>query len=457
MCRTAVILIALATFTVAGASGAEVSAKAHRRTPARMHVRAAHRRTTPHKVHPRVAVQTTHRAQKKLTPEEAGRAAGLAIRRELEHRRIERRNVAYRERRERAGLRYAAARTSRRRVITHAARPMDVSLMAEPQDSIASETSQGDDATSRTAEPRSDASRGASEQADVSEDAELAGTGEKTDQIKRAVAGRKEARPSHPESDTDSSLAGGAATAASTENEPADGPADAPTTDTGRETEQASLDIPRGVMPAPLRGSLASLERQNEKLEAEGLERIVDESDLEARIAEGMLVSVPVSSTLTINADLPADRRYCRPWTARFLVDLARDHSAAFHRPLEVSSAVRTVAYQRRLMETNGNAAPAEGDIVSPHLTGATVDIAKKGMSRREIGWMRRQLLALEDAGKIDVEEEFHQACFHITVYKTYAPAGKLHPGLKATSPANRPTHLPAPSAASVEAATDGL
>jgi hypothetical protein len=101
---------------------------------------------------------------------------------------------------------------------------------------------------------------------------------------------------------------------------------------------------------------------------------------------------------------------------------LAKSHAAEFHRPLEVSSAVRTVAYQKRLMGINGNAAAAEGDIVSPHLTGATIDIAKSPLSREEIGWMRSRLLALEDAGKIDVEEEFQQSCFHITVYKIYAP-----------------------------------
>jgi hypothetical protein len=60
---------------------------------------------------------------------------------------------------------------------------------------------------------------------------------------------------------------------------------------------------------------------------------------------------------------------------------------------------------------------------VSPHLTGATIDIAKSPLSREEIGWMRSRLLALEAAGKIDVEEEFQQSCFHITVYKSYAPA----------------------------------
>ena len=87
-----------------------------------------------------------------------------------------------------------------------------------------------------------------------------------------------------------------------------------------------------------------------------------------------------------------------------------------------MNSAVRTVAYQRHLLRINGNAAPAEGDVASPHLTGATIDIAKKGLSPSEVGWMRAYLLPLQAAGKIDVEEEFEQACFHITVYKDYAP-----------------------------------
>jgi hypothetical protein len=176
------------------------------------------------------------------------------------------------------------------------------------------------------------------------------------------------------------------------------------------------------TIPPPLRGSLESLVRQNEKTEADNLERIEDDSDLNDRIARGMLVPVPVSATLTINGKLPENRRYCRPWTATFLIDLGRAHTAAFHRPLEVSSAVRTVAYQKQLERINGNATAAEGDIASPHLTGAAIDIAKQGMTRQEIGWMRAWLLPLEKAGEIDVEEEFRQSCFHITVYKSYTP-----------------------------------
>ena len=36
---------------------------------------------------------------------------------------------------------------------------------------------------------------------------------------------------------------------------------------------------------------------------------------------------------------------------------------------------------------------------------------------------MRSWLQPLQTAVKIDVEEEFQQACFHITVYKSYVPA----------------------------------
>ena len=210
--------------------------------------------------------------------------------------------------------------------------------------------------------------------------------------------------------------------------------------------EMASLDLPASGLTTSLRGSLASLERQNSILESEGLERILDEDDLSSRIAHGLLVPLPASAGLTVNPEMIENHRYCRPWTARFLSDLVRAHAAAFHRPVEVSSAVRTVEYQKRLMRINGNAAAAEGDIVSPHLTGATIDIAKHGMTRSELAWMRSNLLAMQQAGKIDVEEEFEQACFHITVYKTYTPSSPSH---KSAQPAVREAvnrHSPKPS-----------
>jgi len=192
---------------------------------------------------------------------------------------------------------------------------------------------------------------------------------------------------------------------------------------TGRTPQLRRVSLTRRRIPlpnSPLKGSLESLTRQNERMEADGLERILDEQDLADRIDQKLLVPVPVSSSLAINTDLPETHRYCRSWTAAFLSDLADEHATQFHKPLIVSSAVRTVEYQHHLMRHNHNAAAAEGDIVSPHLTGGTIDIAKSGMSRKELVWMRDHLLTMQNEGKIDVEEEFRQACFHITVYKNY-------------------------------------
>jgi hypothetical protein len=178
----------------------------------------------------------------------------------------------------------------------------------------------------------------------------------------------------------------------------------------------------RLIVPPALKGSHEILLHQNEMANAEGLERVQDDADLERMRAVKMLVALPVSAALTVDERLPVNRRYCRPWTAQFLAAVARAHYARFHTPLQVNSAVRTVEFQERLRYTNGNAAPAEGETASPHLTGQAVDLAKHGLSMTEIAWMRGYLLPLVQQGKVDVEEEFQQACFHVSVYRRYMP-----------------------------------
>jgi hypothetical protein len=183
---------------------------------------------------------------------------------------------------------------------------------------------------------------------------------------------------------------------------------------------------------APLRGSHESLVRQNQRATQDGLTRIEDDDDLIRQRNNHTLVPLPAVRGLQIDDRLPANRRYTRPWTARFLSDLAAAHYAAFGSPIQVNSAVRTVDFQRHLLRTNGNAAPIDGDTASPHLLGATVDLAKKGMPSREVYWMRGYLLNLQKQGKLDVEEEFHQACFHLTVYRSYAtPDSRMVAGAK--------------------------
>jgi Family of unknown function (DUF5715) len=170
----------------------------------------------------------------------------------------------------------------------------------------------------------------------------------------------------------------------------------------------------------PVRGSRESLLRQNQKITEEDLERIQNDEQLEALKQTQELVELPEDKAVAVAENLPADRRYCRPWTRKFLEDFGARHYELFHTPMTVTSAVRTVEFQQQLMRRNHNAAPESGDLASPHLSGATIDIGKRGMTRRQLKWARSYLLELQNAGLIDAEEEFHQSVFHVTVYRDY-------------------------------------
>jgi hypothetical protein len=179
----------------------------------------------------------------------------------------------------------------------------------------------------------------------------------------------------------------------------------------------------RLIVPAPLKGSHEILVHQNLMADDEGLERIQDNDDLARLRASHQLINFPESASLHVNPELSSDRRCARVWTVRFAADIAHQYYARFHQPLQVNSAVRTIAYQLRLQRVNGNAAGIGGDVASPHLSGQAIDFGKSGMSLAEIAWMRAYLKPLMDSGKLDVEEEFQQACFHISVYRNYLPA----------------------------------
>jgi Family of unknown function (DUF5715) len=186
----------------------------------------------------------------------------------------------------------------------------------------------------------------------------------------------------------------------------------------------ASLYDSRGrlIMPAPLYGSREILLHQNQMAARDGLDRVRDDADLLDLRRENKLVALPDNQTLRVDYRLPENRRFSRPWTVAFLTVLAADFYSSFHAPLQVDSAVRTVEVQQRLLRTNGNAAPVDGDTASPHLTGQAVDIAKGGLSRIQVAWLRTYLQPLIDLGRIDVEEEFQQSCFHISVYRSFLP-----------------------------------
>ncbi|MGD0890534.1 MAG: DUF5715 family protein [Terracidiphilus sp.] len=438
----------MAALSVSSANGSTVTpAKTHRHAhstaPAHSTPKRAERATSQH-------TPSQHATPQHATPEEVGRASGLKIRRDLARRHAAaatahrvRPSQAYPERR---GAVTAEAPHPNREYPAHKTEVASFKAKTptgKPKKQVAEARVSNEPSASAKSSPVAKSSPAfepepSPEPGSGTEAASSSEPSATADPSPSAVTRRSPATETVDEADPEPAKETQTKAGTQTEESAAaafvsEDPAPGVKALTRRAALRAvSLHTSRLGMPAPLVGSRAILEHQNAMSDAEGLERIEDEEDLADRIAKKLLVPVPTSIALTVNGNLPVNHRYCRPWTALFLSDLARSHAAEFHRPLEVSSAVRTVAYQKQLMEINGNAAAAEGDIVSPHLTGATIDIAKSPLSRQEIAWMREHLLPLEQAGKIDVEEEFQQACFHITVYKSYAPM--VHHGTRSTA-----------------------
>ena len=168
------------------------------------------------------------------------------------------------------------------------------------------------------------------------------------------------------------------------------------------------------------RGSHEMLVTENEKLDAMELPRIEDDDQLELLEDSGDLVPIEESRSLKVAANLLPNRRYCRPWTRDFADDLADSFYAEFHKPIQINSAVRTADQQKKLRRTNRNAAPQEGDTASTHLTGVTIDISKRGLTRKQHQWIEQYFLPMRNAGVIDPIEERRQPVFHVVVFEGY-------------------------------------
>jgi hypothetical protein len=170
-----------------------------------------------------------------------------------------------------------------------------------------------------------------------------------------------------------------------------------------------------------LKGSYESMLRQNEEIDRLELPRIQNDDELESMILRQELVGIEETGSLKVADNIEPTKRFCRPWTNEFLTDLSEAFYQEFRRPIQVNSAVRTVEQQRKLRRKNHNAAPIDGDTASSHLAGTTVDLAKRGLSRKEKKWLDAYLKNLADQGLIEAAEERRQACYHIMVTSKYS------------------------------------
>ncbi|HZR55530.1 MAG TPA: DUF5715 family protein [Terriglobales bacterium] len=169
------------------------------------------------------------------------------------------------------------------------------------------------------------------------------------------------------------------------------------------------------------RPSHESLLRQNEEIDRLELPRIQDDAELEELKASGDLVPIVAGQTIRIDPRLDPERRYCRPWTLEFVQDLSEAYYNEFHDQIQVNSAVRTVQVQKKLRRHNRNAAPETGDTASSHLAGITVDLQRRGMTKKEIQWVEQYMLPMKNLGLLEPEEERHQWVFHVAVSGRYS------------------------------------
>lgn len=169
-----------------------------------------------------------------------------------------------------------------------------------------------------------------------------------------------------------------------------------------------------------LKASRSAQIAQNRRADKDDLSRMRDRAMVRRFARAGLLVKVPIRTRHYYLRNIPSSYRYLRPWSKLFLDRLSRQYYARFKKKLRVTSLVRTVAYQQSLRRRNPNAAAAYGIRRSSHLTGATLDISKKGMTSKELAWMRRVLSSLKKLGYLYAVEEFAQPSFHIMVYKNY-------------------------------------
>ena len=133
-----------------------------------------------------------------------------------------------------------------------------------------------------------------------------------------------------------------------------------------------------------------------------------------------LLVPVPTKTANFYLHRIPSQYRYVRPWTKLFLDRISKQFRRRFGRPLRITSLTRTVHYQNQLSQRNGNAASPYGAKRSSHLTGASLDISKKGLMGAQVNWLRRVLLSLHQQQYLFAIEEFYQPNYHVMVYRSY-------------------------------------
>lgn len=159
---------------------------------------------------------------------------------------------------------------------------------------------------------------------------------------------------------------------------------------------------PASILAQSLRGSRASLSRQNEAARRHDFSYLTTSDDVDRFVRLGLLVPVRESDDLTVDE---ASFRYARPEVRSFLVRLARNYREACGGQLVVTSLTRPERRQ-----------PWNASDRSVHPTGMATDIRRTNDMRCR-GWLEATLLHLEDAGVVEATRERRPPHYHVAVF----------------------------------------
>jgi hypothetical protein len=123
----------------------------------------------------------------------------------------------------------------------------------------------------------------------------------------------------------------------------------------------------------------------------------------------------------------PEDRRalrgrlltFLRPEGRAVMEQIAAEYSAAFDRPLPVTSLVRSFRYQRVLRRTNPNATSID---LPPHSTGLAFDLLTRFMTATEQQFLLNLVARLEEQGKVEALREANRDHIHVFAFADGTP-----------------------------------
>lgn len=156
------------------------------------------------------------------------------------------------------------------------------------------------------------------------------------------------------------------------------------------------------ALGAGLRGSKASVRRQNIVADQHDFTHIRNPAELRKFVKMGLLVRLPGNADYTLRG---VSFPYARPAVKLFVERLSRQYHAATGERLVVTSLTRPLTHQPRNASDN-----------SVHPTGMALDIRRSG-SRAARKWLEQNLLVMEGRGVIEATHERHPPHYHVAVF----------------------------------------